>query len=66
MPDQTRDDVLLALHRKIAALELHNKRLERQVEELRAAVAALLAPSPSETGATIAGMSDDNKQPRQQ
>jgi hypothetical protein len=44
--NQTRDDVLLALHRKIAALELHNKRLERQVEELRAAVAALLAPPP--------------------
>jgi hypothetical protein len=46
--NETRDDALLALHRKIAALELHNKRLERQVEELRAAVAALIAPAPSE------------------
>jgi phage shock protein A len=37
-----------ALHRTIAALELDKKRLERQVEELRSAVTALLAPAPSE------------------
>jgi chromosome segregation ATPase len=34
------------LHRTIAALELDKKRLERERDELRSAVAALMAPEP--------------------
>ena len=36
------------LQRTIHGLEVDNARLERQVEELREAVAALMAPPPSE------------------
>jgi hypothetical protein len=46
--DGTRDATIDALHRRIARLELENSRLQRQVDELRSAVAALLGPAPSE------------------
>jgi chromosome segregation ATPase len=36
----------ITLHRTIASLELDKKRLERERDELRSAVAALLAPTP--------------------
>jgi hypothetical protein len=42
------DETILALHRRIAALELEIARLKRHNEELRSAVAALMAPVPSE------------------
>jgi chaperonin cofactor prefoldin len=39
-------DALLTLNRRIAELELQVKRLERHNQELRAAIEALLDPSP--------------------
>jgi phage shock protein A len=44
--DETHEATIQALHRRIARLELENGRLERHVEELRAAISALLAPTP--------------------
>jgi hypothetical protein len=40
------DETILALHRRIAALDLEIARLKRHNEELRSAIEALMAPAP--------------------
>ena len=48
-----------ALQRTIHSLEVDKARLERQVEELREAVAALMAPAPSEQSVRFSDRTDD-------